>query len=314
VLNDINCVATGVAVKLSVSSESHSGGMVLGRQFPGDTYCRLSFNYVAQGVELVAMVSGVGVVWTSDTNRDNSVDGIATANFTFDLVESSLLEERNVTLALGRVWNGNGTVLLLSPTLYPCTQCASPPDKCPEPSPGVLVVAVGALSAALAALLTCYLSTLFYCLRASRKVFQKEKRWREAERQRLMADRDSVGTAGSVSRASAVGDRRRWRKYGESSTLMTFVPDEEDTGGGSGRQESSWLEAVELTHSSHLHSGSGVGLVRGRGEVLQNPLYTEEDDDEEEGEGREGEGVEMLAMVSDMQALPPPSPTHSSDL
>ena len=51
-------------------------------------------------------------------------------------------------------------------------------------------------------------------------VFQKEKRWREAERQRLMADRDSVGTAGSVSRASAVGDRRRWRKYGESSTLM----------------------------------------------------------------------------------------------
>ena len=115
-------------MKLSVS-ESHSGGMVLGRQFPGDTYCRLSFNYVAQGVELVAMVSGVGVVWTSDTDRDNSVDGIATANFTFDLAESSLIEERNVTLALGRVWNGNGTVLLLSPTLYPCIQCASPPDS-----------------------------------------------------------------------------------------------------------------------------------------------------------------------------------------
>ncbi|CAI8053516.1 hypothetical protein GBAR_LOCUS29256 [Geodia barretti] len=128
---------------------------------------------------------------------------------------------------------------------------------------GSLVVAVGALSAALAALLICYLSTLFYCLRANRRVSRKEKRWREAERQRLMADRDSVGTAGSVSRASAVGLVR------------------------------------------------GVG---GRGEVLQNPLYTEEDDDEEEGEGREGDGVEMLAMLSDMQALPPPSPTHSSDL
>ncbi|CAI8017786.1 hypothetical protein GBAR_LOCUS10740 [Geodia barretti] len=228
---------------------------------------------------------------------------------------------------------GHATRLLS--TLIPCIQCASPPDsyECPEPSPGVcptvetcsntsndggsLVVAVGALSAALAALLICYLSTLFYCLRANRRVSRKEKRWREAERQRLMADRDSVGTAGSVSRASAVGDRRRWRKYGESSTLMTFVPDEEGMGGGSGRQESSWLEAVELTHSSHVHSGSGVGLVRGvggRGEVLQNPLYTEEDDDEEEGEGREGDGVEMLAMLSDMQALPPPSPTHSSDL
>ena len=98
---------------------------------------------------------------------------------------------------------------------------------------------------------------------------------------------------------------------------QTFVPDEEGMGGGSGRQESSWLEAVERTHSSHVHPGSGVGLVRGvggRGEVLQNPLYTEEDDDEEEGEGREGDGVEMLAMLSDMQALPPPSPTHSSDL
>ena len=40
------------------------------------------------------------------------------------------------------------------------------------------------------------------------------------ERQRLVSDGDSIGTAGSLSRASAAGDKRRWRKYGESSTLM----------------------------------------------------------------------------------------------
>ena len=40
------------------------------------------------------------------------------------------------------------------------------------------------------------------------------------ERLRLVSDRDSIGTASSLSRASAAGDRRRWRKYGESSTLM----------------------------------------------------------------------------------------------
>ena len=43
------------------------------------------------------------------------------------------------------------------------------------------------------------------------------------ERQRLMSDGDSIGTAGSLGRASGAGDRRRWRKYGESSTLMVHV-------------------------------------------------------------------------------------------
>ena len=121
-------ISQGVAVRLAVS-DSHSGGVVLSREFTGDTYCRLSFHYVAQGVELVAIVTGVGVVWTSETDIENSVDGISTANFTFDLVESSLLDERNVTLSLGSVWGGDGSVLLLSPTLYPCTPCAPPPDS-----------------------------------------------------------------------------------------------------------------------------------------------------------------------------------------
>ena len=67
---------------------------------------------------------------------------------------------------------------------------------------------------------TQYTSAPYMLVYVHLLVSRKEKRWREAERQRLMADRDSVGTAGSVSRASAVGDRRRWRKYGESSTLM----------------------------------------------------------------------------------------------
>ena len=47
-----------------------------------------------------------------------------------------------------------------------------------------------------------------------------EKRRRQLERQSLMSDGDSVGTAGSLGRASQGGDRRRWKKYGESSTLM----------------------------------------------------------------------------------------------
>ena len=74
---------------------------------------------------------------------------------------------------------------------------------------------------------------------------------------------------------------------------------------------------MELTHTTLRHSATGVGggggLVRGigsRGEVLQNPLYSEEDDEDDEGEGEE---VKMAAMVSD-PALLPPSPTHSSDL
>ena len=101
---------------------------------------------------------------------------------------------------------------------------------------------------------------------------------------------------------------------------QTFVPDEDSGGDKRGREESSWLQTVELTHTHHrtpLGGGGGaggVGVVRGlgvRGEVLQNPLY--EDEDYEEGEGeREGE-VEMSAMEFDW-ALPPPSPTHSSDL
>ena len=74
---------------------------------------------------------------------------------------------------------------------------------------------------------------------------------------------------------------------------------------------------MELTHTTLRHSATGVGgggggLVRGmgsRGEVLQNPLYCEDDEDEE----GEGEEMEMAAMVSD-PALLPPSPTHSSDL
>ena len=118
------CITTGIGISLDVS-DSHSGGMVLSQQFLGDKYCRLSFRYVAQGVELVAVVSGVGVVWSSETNRD---DHISTANFTFDLQESGEMDERNVTLFLGEVWNGNGTVLIFSPTLYPCTQCVLPPN------------------------------------------------------------------------------------------------------------------------------------------------------------------------------------------
>ena len=111
-------------------SDSHTGGMVLSREFPGDKYCRLSFRYLAQGAELVATVTGVGVVWTSGTNRDNPINNVTVANFTFDLRQFTVLNEREVILSLGEVWDdGSGAVELFRPTLYPCTQCpTTPPD------------------------------------------------------------------------------------------------------------------------------------------------------------------------------------------
>ena len=49
----------------------------------------------------------------------------------------------------------------------------------------------------------------------------ESKRRRQVHRQRLVGpDSDSIGTAASLSRASQAGDQRRWKKYGESSTLM----------------------------------------------------------------------------------------------
>ena len=49
----------------------------------------------------------------------------------------------------------------------------------------------------------------------------ESKRRRQVDRQRLVGpDSDSIGTAASLSRASQAGDQRRWKKYGESSTLM----------------------------------------------------------------------------------------------
>ena len=84
----------------------------------------------------------------------------------------------------------------------------------------------------------------------------------------------------------------------------------EDESCGKGfREESSWLEAVELTHTRETR-GAGGRVARGlgaRGEVLKNPLY----DDEEEEE--EGEGVEMSGM-EDWTLPPPPSTTTASDL
>ena len=100
--------------------------MVLSHSFTGDRFCRLSFYYMVNGVELVVTVTGVGVVWTSGAH---DVKYPTLANFTFDLQEFGVLEERNVTLSLGEVWNGNGTVFIWSPTLYPCTQCSSPPHS-----------------------------------------------------------------------------------------------------------------------------------------------------------------------------------------
>ena len=95
--------------------------------------------------------------------------------------------------------------------------------------------------------------------------------------------------------------------------LQTFVPDEDTGAGKRGREEeTSWLQTVELTHTRHHSPGAG-GVVRGlgiRGEVLQNPLYDDEDDDQ----GQEGEGMELSPIMESDWALSPPSPTHSSDL
>ena len=104
------------------------GDMILSHHFTGDRYCSLSFYYIVKGVELVAMVTGVGVVWTSGIHDIDSTEP-AIANFTFDLQVFSMLEERNVTLSLGEVWNENGEVVIINPTLYPCTQCSSPPNS-----------------------------------------------------------------------------------------------------------------------------------------------------------------------------------------
>ena len=85
------------------------------------------------------------------------------------------------------------------------------------------------------------------------------------------------------------------------------MSEEDDPSAGGLRQEASWLQTVELTHTQHPQ-GAG-GAVRGlgaRGEVLQNPVY----EDEEEEEDEEREKVEMSAMED--WALPPPPPTTSS--
>ena len=73
------------------------------------------------------------------------------------------------------------------------------------------------------------------------------------------------------------------------------------------REESSWLQAVELTHTQRP-AGTEGEMVRGLGvwgEVLQNPLYMEEE--------KEGGEVEMSAMEDDW-TLPPPPPADSSNL
>ena len=85
------------------------------------------------------------------------------------------------------------------------------------------------------------------------------------------------------------------------------MSEEDDPSAGGLRQEASWLQTVELTHTKHPR-GAG-GAVRGlgaRGEVMQNPVY----EDEEEEEDEEREKVEMSAMED--WALPPPPPTTSS--
>ena len=120
-------VCAGVGVWLPLS-DSHTGGMVLSRDFPGDSYCRLSMYYVVQGAELVATVSGVGVVWTSKTSDSDSLEP-AIANFTFDLQVSSVAVERTVILSLAEIWNGNGSVELFNLTLYPCTPCNQPASE-----------------------------------------------------------------------------------------------------------------------------------------------------------------------------------------
>lgn len=116
----------GVGVWLPLS-HSLEGDVVLSREFSGDSYCQLSLDHTVQGAELVATVSGVGVVWTSGTHNSHAPD---TANFTFDLQAVGVLEEWNVTLSLAQVWDENGSVVLDNPTLYPCTQCQSTTPSC----------------------------------------------------------------------------------------------------------------------------------------------------------------------------------------
>ena len=106
-------------------SQSQAGDQVLSRVFSGDSYCRLSLDFIVQGAELVAAVSGVGVVWTSGTHDSHTR---STANFTFDLQATSVMAEWNVTLSLAEVWNRDGSVYLDDITLYPCTQCSAPSE------------------------------------------------------------------------------------------------------------------------------------------------------------------------------------------
>lgn len=113
---------TGMGVWLPLS-DSHAGDVVLSRVLSGDRYCQMSLDHLVQGAEVVVAVSGVGVVWTSGT-RGSYTSG--TANITFDLQAVGVLEQRNVTLSLAEVWNGNGSVFLDNVTLYPCT---TPPSK-----------------------------------------------------------------------------------------------------------------------------------------------------------------------------------------
>ena len=84
----------------------------------------------------------------------------------------------------------------------------------------------------------------------------------------------------------------------------------EDESCGKGfRDESSWLQTVELTHTHHPPGEEG-GVVRGlgtHGEVLQNPLY---EDEEGEYDEREREWVELSATENDW--TPPPPPTTAS--
>ena len=116
----------GMGVWLPLS-HSHAGDVVLSRVLHEDRYCRLSLDHIVQGAELVAMVSGVGVVWISGSEHN----GTSTpANYTFDLQAFSVTEDREVSLSLGEVWDGgHGFAFLDNLTLYPCTQCPAPPSE-----------------------------------------------------------------------------------------------------------------------------------------------------------------------------------------
>ena len=83
------------------------------------------------------------------------------------------------------------------------------------------------------------------------------------------------------------------------------MPDDDSSGRGL-REESSWLETVELTHTQ----GAEGGVVRGLGtpgEILRNPLYEDEDEEYEEQEREEVE-------LSNMDWTFPPPPSTSSHL